>query len=134
MKPAILRLLALPLALAASFAAGLPVRAAGFVNTKDGWMALSPESKAAYVQGLNDSLNYIFVDDTLVNALAKKGRTECLIAQQTNSSLLADRITTAYQDNRFAGAAPTAIYIIKMGEMCRAYINKERAGFGLGPM
>ena len=115
MKPAILRLLALPLALAASFAAGLPVQAAGFVNTRDGWMALSPESKAAYVQGL-------------------KGRTECLIAQQTNSSLLADRITTAYQDNRFAGAAPTAIYIIKMGEMCRAYINKERAGFGLGPM
>lgn len=134
MKLAALRLMAVPLAFALSFGPGLPARAAGFVNTKDGWMALTPEAKAAYVQGLNDSLNYVFADDTLANALAKKGRTECLIAQQTNSSLLADRITMAYQDSRFAGAAPTAIYIIKMGEQCRAYINKERASFGLGPI
>lgn len=67
------------------------------------------------------------------DALAKKGRTECLVALQTNSSLLADRITQAYTDERFAAYAPTAIYIIKMGETCRPYINKERAAFGLGP-
>jgi len=51
MKPAILRLLALPLALAASFAAGLPVQAAGFVNTKDGWMALSPNPRPLTSRG-----------------------------------------------------------------------------------
>jgi len=110
-----------------------PVQANGYINNKSGWMALSAESKAAYVQGLNDSLNYVFVDDSLVDALAKKGRTECLVALQTNSSLLADRITQAYTDERFAAYAPTAIYIIKMGETCRPYINKERAAFGLGP-
>ena len=49
------------------------------------------------------------------------------------NSLLADRITQAYTDERFAAYAPTAIYIIKMGETCRPYINKERAAFGLGP-
>lgn len=111
-----------------------PAHATGYVNDKKGWMALTPESKAAYVQGLNDSLNYVFVDDSLVDALAKKGRTECLVALQTSSSLLADRITQTYSDDRFAGYAPTAIYIIKMGETCRSYINKERASFGLGPM
>ena len=97
-------------------------------------MALTPESKAAYVQGLNDSLNYVFVDDTLTNAMAKKGRTECLVALQTSSSLLADRITYAYtKDKNMAGYAPTAVYIIKMGELCRSYINRERAAYGLGP-
>ncbi len=118
------------LALTAASAA----HAEGYVNNKKGWMALSPEAKAAYVQGLNDGLNYMFIDDTLVNALAKKGRTECLIALETSSSLLADRITQAYKDDTLAGYAPTAIYIIKMGEVCRPYINKERATFGLGPM
>lgn len=120
------------LALALGIAA--PAHAAGYVNDRAGWMALTPESKAAYVQGMNDSLNYIFIDDSLVDAMAKKGRTECLVALQTNSAQLADRITTAYQDSRMAGFAPVAIYIIKMGETCRPYINKERAAFGLGPM
>jgi hypothetical protein len=111
-----------------------PAHAVGYVNDKDGWMALTPESKAAYVQGLNDSLNYVFVDDTLTNAMAKKGRTECLVALQTSSSLLADRITYAYtKDKNMAGYAPTAVYIIKMGELCRSYINRERAAYGLGP-
>lgn len=106
---------------------------AGYVNDSKGWLALTPETKAGYVQGMNDSLNYIFVDDTLVDALAKKGRIECLVAMQTSSSLLADRITMAYREPRFATLAPTAIYIIKMGEVCRSYINRERAKFGLGP-
>ena len=119
-------------ALAATLAA--PAQAAGYVNDSKGWMALTAEAKAAYVQGLNDSLNYVFVDDTLVDALAKKGRTECLVALQTNSALLADRITQAYADKNLAGYAPTAIYIIKMGEVCRSHINKERAAFGIGPM
>lgn len=123
----------LSLCLAASAAA--PAHAAGYINEKNGWLALSPEAKGAYVQGINDSLNYVFVDDSVVDALAKKGRTECLVALQTNSSLLADRITQAYtKDPQMAGYAPTAVYIIKMGELCRSYINKERAGLGLGPM
>lgn len=106
---------------------------AGYVNDSKGWLALTPETKAGYVQGMNDSLNYIFVDDTLVDAVAKKGRIECLVVMKTSSSLLADRITMAYREPRFATLAPTAIYIIKMGEVCRSYINQERAKFGLGP-
>ena len=103
------------------------------MNGKDQWLALSPESKAAYVQGMNDSLNYVFVDDTLVVALAKKGRSECLMGMQTRANLLADRITMAYREDRFAGLAPTAVYIIKMQEVCRSYITSKRAAFGLGP-
>ena len=110
-----------------------PAIAEGYVNGKDQWLALSPESKAAYVQGMNDSLNYVFVDDTLVEALAKKGRTDCLMAMQTRANLLADRITMAYREDRFAGLAPTAVYIIKMQEVCRSYITSKRATFGLGP-
>ena len=51
-----------------------------------------------------------------------------------DSALLADRITQAYADKNLAGYAPTAVYIIKMGEICRSHINKERAAFGIGPM
>ena len=107
--------------------------AVGFVNDRNGWMALTEEAKAAYVQGMNDSLNYVFVDDTLVEALAKRGRTMCLADQQVNAAKLAERITAAYSDPRFANYAPTAIYILNLGEICRSYINRERANFGLGP-
>lgn len=110
-----------------------PAIAEGYVNGKEQWLALSPEAKAGYVQGLNDSLNYIFVDDSLVEALAKKGRTECLINMKTSSNILADRVTMAYRDDKYAGLAPAAVYIIRMQEMCRSYINAKRAAFGLGP-
>jgi len=105
----------------------------GYVPDAAAYLALTPESRAAYVQGVNDAINYIFVDDTLVAALAKRGRIECLINMETNSSLLADRITMAYRDAKYKDLAPTAVYIIKMGEICRTYINAERVKYGLGP-
>lgn len=107
---------------------------AGYVNDRRGWLALTPEARAGYVQGLNDSVNYIFTDDTLPTALAKKGRMKCLGDQRTTSAILADRITTGYNDQRFSGIAPTAMYIVKMQETCRSYINAERASFGLPPI
>ena len=109
------------------------VAANGYVPDAAAYLALTPESRSAYVQGLNDAINYIFVDDTLVAALAKRGRIECLINMETNSSLLADRITMAYRDAKYKDLAPTAVYIIKMGEVCRTYINNERVKYGLGP-
>jgi hypothetical protein len=119
--------------LAALIAVLVPAAAhAGYVNDRRGWLALTAEARAGYVQGLNDSLNYIFSDDTLPNALAKKARNQCLSAQKTTSAILADRITTAYKDDRMASLAPTAMYIIKMQETCRSYINEQRAQFGLG--
>lgn len=127
------RVLTAALGLAAAFA---PLSAhAGYVNDKRFWLALSAEQRAGYVQGLNDSLNFIFSDDTLPNALAKRGRNKCLAAQKTSSAILADRITTAYNtEPRLSGVAPTAVYIIKMQESCRSYINDERAQFGLAPI
>lgn len=119
------------LALAAMFPAAAN---AGYVNDRRGWNALTPEAKSGYVQALNDSLNYIFNEDSLPNALAKRGRTKCLSAQRTTAAILADRITTAYKDDRFSSLAPTAVYIIKMQETCRSYINDERASFGLPPI
>ena len=107
---------------------------AGYVNNRDGWLRLSAEGRAGYVQGMNDSLNYIFNEDSLANALAKRARTECLAKQRTTSAILADRITTAYRDDRFADLAPTAMYIIKMQEVCKSYINDQRGSFGLPPI
>ncbi len=110
-----------------------PAAAEGFVNTRGGWLALTPEAKAAYVQGLNDSLNYYFVDDSLTEALAKRGRTRCLIEQRVTAAILAAQITAAYEDERFARFSPVAVYILKIGELCRPYINRERQEYGLGP-
>lgn len=107
---------------------------AGYVNDRRGYLALTPEARAGYVQGLADSLNYIFGDDSLATALLKRARVKCLGDQRTTSAILADRITTTYKDERFAGLAPTAIYMLKMQETCKAYINQERAGFGLSPV
>ncbi|GAA0272941.1 hypothetical protein GCM10009127_11700 [Alteraurantiacibacter aestuarii] len=110
-----------------------PAQAEGFVNTRGGWLALTPEAKAAYVQGLNDSLNYFFVDDSLTEALAKRGRTRCLIEQRVNAAVLAAQITAAYDQEQYARFSPVAVYILQIGDLCRPYINRERQEFGLGP-
>jgi hypothetical protein len=121
------------LVLAAACALPSPASAEGFVNTRGGWLALTPEAKAAYVQGLNDSLNYSYVDDSLVEALAKRGRTRCLIEQRVTAAILAAQISSAYEQPQFERMSPVAVYIIKIGELCRPYINRERQEFGLGP-
>lgn len=113
----------------------LPTAAAaeGFVNTRAGWLNLTPEAKAAYVQGLNDSLNYFYVDDSLTEALAKRGRTRCLIEQRVTAAILAAQITAAYNEARYERFSPVAVYVLQIGELCRPYINRERQEFGLGP-
>ena len=108
--------------------------AAGFVNDKRGWMALSNDARISYAQGLNDSQNFVYVDDTVTDALVKIGRTKCLIELKTSAARLAENITFKYQDSAYAGLAPAAIYIIAMGEVCKLHINRERNVFGLGPM
>lgn len=111
-----------------------PALSTGFVSNREGWLALSPEARLGYVQALNDSLNYTFLDDTLVNALSKRGRTACLIEKKTNAAQLSELITIAYRSESNARFAPQAIYILKMTDICREYINRERQGFGLGPL
>lgn len=115
-----------------AMAVSQPVEAEGFVNTRGGWLALTPEAKAAYVQGLNDSLNYFFVDDSLTEALAKRGRTRCLIEQRVTAAVLAAQITTAYDEVQYERFSPVAVYILQIGQLCRPYINRERQEFGLG--
>lgn len=123
------------LKLAALVAALVPAMAhAGYINDRRQYLALTPEARAGYVQGLADSLNFIFSEDSLPNALAKRARNRCLADQKTTAAILADRITTAYKDERLSGLAPTAMFIITMQQTCRSYINQERAGFGLPPI
>lgn len=110
-----------------------PAGAEGFVNTRAGWQSQTPEARAAYVQGLNDSLNYFFADDTLIEALAKRGRTRCLIEQGATAAGLAAQISAAYEEAQFFNSAPVAVYILKIGELCRPYINRERQEYGLAP-
>lgn len=117
--------------------AGMAVQApaAGFVNNGAGWLALPPDAKAAYVQALSDSANLIFVDDSLATAIVKLARTRCLVEQKTNAAILADRITMAYtKDRALAGVAPSIVYIMRMGDVCRQFINEERARFSLPPV
>jgi len=128
-----IRPLSAVLFVAAMAALGGAARAEGFVNTRAGWLALTTEAKSAYVQGLNDSLNYYFIDDSLVEALAKRGRTRCLIEQNATAAGLAGAITTAYDQPDFASSTPVAVYILKVNELCRPYINRERAQYGLSP-
>jgi hypothetical protein len=108
--------------------------AVGFVNNRAEWLALTAEARAGYVQGLNDSLNYTFVDDTLVNALAKRGRTQCLVQRKISAAQLADLITAGYRNDQYVGLAPSAVYILRITELCRDEINRVRQEYGLGPL
>lgn len=121
------------LALAAAATSGA-ASAAGYVNNRAGWYALTKEAKIGYAQGMNDSLNYVFTDDTLSEALIKRGRTLCLVEQKTTAAGLADQITATYKDDRFANVAPTALYILRMAEVCKKNINAVRLEYGLGPL
>lgn len=108
-------------------------KADGYVDTRAGWMRMPVEAQAAYVQGLNDGLNYHFSDDSLENAIAKRGRTTCLREQNVTAAVLARTITEAYAQEQYQSLAPVAVYIIRVGEICRPYINTERRAFGLSP-
>ena len=107
--------------------------ALGFVNNRAQWQSLSPEARLGYVEALNDSLNTTFVDDTLVNALGKKGRTECLVSGKITATKLSELMSIAYHNDRMANFSPSAVYIIKMSDICGEYINRIRQDYGLGP-
>jgi hypothetical protein len=111
-----------------------PAYAIGFVNNRAEWQALTQEAKIGYVQALNDSLNYIFVDDNLVDALAKRGRTVCLIEKRMTAAMLVTYMNMHYQSDKMAQLSPTAVYIVKVTDMCRDYINSVRQEYGLGPL
>lgn len=108
--------------------------AAGFINNGAAWMQMSPDAKAAYIQGINDASNFLFINDDLPTALVKLARTRCLIEQKTTAAILSDRITTAYtKDASFANLPPNVVYIAKMAIVCHEYINQERNRIGLPP-
>ena len=117
------------LAMAASSAA----MAAGYVNDRKQWLSMKPEARAAYAQGMNDSQNFIYADDTLAEAMVKRGRTKCLLELKTGADTLAENITFMYKNNDYMNLPPSAMYIITMAKICKVYIDLERAAFGLGP-
>lgn len=120
------------LAIVAAFAAA-GAQAAGFVNNGKEWLDLTPEAKAAYVRGLNDSANYVFTDDSLDAAIVKISRTRCLVEKQVTTAILADMLTTAYTKDagRYASAPPFVVYVARLGAFCKDVINRERRNFGL---
>ncbi|MGN6357563.1 MAG: hypothetical protein ACTHLU_08805 [Novosphingobium sp.] len=123
------------LKLAALAAVLVPATAqAGYVNNRQQWLALTFEARAGFAQGIADSLNYMYADDNLSTALVKRARNRCLADQKTTAAILADRITTAYKDDRVANIAPTAMFMLTMADACKSYINQERANFGLPPI
>lgn len=119
---------------AATASPATTAHALGFVNNRSEWTALSREARVGYVEGLNDSLNYTFVDDTLVNALAKRGRTQCLVERGITAARLAELITIAYRSEQNANLAPAALYVLRITDICRDTINRARQDFGLGPL
>ncbi|MEP6867690.1 MAG: hypothetical protein ABJA20_04175 [Novosphingobium sp.] len=104
----------------------------GYINSGDSWLAMTPEAKMAYVQGVNDTSNFIYVNDDLATAIVKVARTRCLIESKTTPNILADIITNAYtKQPALKVRPPMLIYVLRMGEICRPIINQERTRMGL---
>lgn len=108
--------------------------ASGFVYNAQTWLALPPQAKQAYAQGINDAANYVYVTDDVGAAVVKFARTRCLIEQRTTAAILSDRITTAYTTEPvFTNTPPNIVYFAKMALYCRDYIAQERVRIGLPP-
>lgn len=109
--------------------------ARGFLNSENNWEAMPPDARAAYVQGLNDSANFIFINDDLATAVLKLARTRCLIEHKTSAATLAAAITSVYVNNRgFANQPPIVAYVAYMGQSCKTIINEERQRLELPPV
>ncbi len=122
----------LMLAAAALLASAGPVHASGYVNNGDGWLVMPPQAKAAYIQGLNDTINFVYVNDDLDTAIVKVARTRCLIETKTTPVILSDMITTAYTKNPgLKVQPPIVVYVSRMADICKSIINQERTRMGL---
>jgi hypothetical protein len=109
--------------------------ASGFVYNADTWLALPPQARQAYAQGINDAANYVYTTDDVGQAVVKIARTRCLIEQRTTAAILADRITMAYTNEAaFRNTPPNIVYFAKMAIYCREFINQERDRMGLPPL
>lgn len=107
---------------------------AGYVNNAEQWRELSPAEKAAYVQGLNDIANFVFVNDDLQTGIVKVARTRCLLEAKMAPNILSDVVTSAYEKMpQLRSQPPSIVYFARLSEICRAVINDERARFGLPP-
>lgn len=108
---------------------------AGYVNNSEQWQKLSPADKSAYVQGLNDTANFVFTNDDLQTGIVKAARTRCLMQTKMAPNLLSDVITTAYQNTPgLRSQPPMVVYIARLAEICRPIINEERSRYSLPPM
>ena len=128
------RILALGLACLAALPGGAALASAGYINNADQWNRLSPAEKAAYVQGLNDTANFVFVNDDLATGLVKAARTRCLIQTKMAPNMLSDVITAAYAKTpALHSQPPMIVYVARLAEICRPIINEERVRIGLPP-
>lgn len=110
------------------------IAAAGYVNNADQWAKMSPQEKAAYVQGLNDSANFTFANDDLATGVVKTGRTRCLQQTKMAPNMLSDVITSAYEKNpQLRAAPPFVVYVQRLNDICRPVINQTRVEMGLPP-
>jgi hypothetical protein len=104
----------------------------GYVLDGAAWMRMSPEERAAYAQGLNDSANFPFVNDDLEAAVVKSGRHRCLLEYRISPANLANIITNAYTSNpQQQGEPPLFVYVVHLANFCRDIINEERVRLGL---
>ena len=107
----------------------------GFVNNSEQWLNMTGDGRTSYVRGLNDSVNFVFVDDNLDAAIAKVGRTKCIVQLRLTPAMISDILTNAYnrEDGAYNRLAPLVVYVSRLGEICRETINNERASFNLPP-
>lgn len=116
-------------------AAGTALASAGYVNNAEQWAKLNPAERAAYVQGVNDTSNFVYLNDDLATGIVKAARTRCLIQTKMAPNLLSDVITTAYDKTpQLRSQPPMVVYLSRLSEICRPVINEERARFGLPPI
>lgn len=107
----------------------------GYINNGNQWQQMTPVERKAYVQGLNDTVNFVYQNDDLPTAVVKVARTRCLIETKTAPNILADIITTAYSKQpQLVREPPLFVYVLRLSDICRTFINQERQRMNLAPL
>lgn len=104
----------------------------GYINDGDTWLKLTPVERAAYIQGVNDTANFTFINDDAGTLVLKYARTRCMIDMKMTPNILADVVTTAYTKSpELKSQPPYFVYVTRLQDICRNTINQERLRLGL---
>lgn len=93
--------------------------AAGFIEGRADWMALTPDQRQTYVRGALDAQLVHFNTDTKADTQRKLALPKCLVDLKVTSRDLADLVTRGYAEDLSSwGLAPPVILIQQLFKLC----------------